>query len=158
MSSTMKCVGLRVLLMSLPMLAFAASPRSPLGGTYSVNHTSAEGKTVSVIISFRLFNNTAAEIKNATLMLADHQPAMPPRTPPAPGVIPPRFNNHGTVKIAAIGSHQELVIKDAKFSVPALEYQQWQRGAHPVFAVSYTDKGTRVEEPIELVRMDGGAL
>ena len=158
MLSRVKCAVFCASLLLLPLIAFAGSSRSPLGGIYSVKQTTEQGKTILVTISFRLFNRTDSEIKNATLMLADHQPVMPSKTPPTPGVMPPRFNNHGTVNLTAIGSREELVVKDAKFSVPALEYQQWKRGARPVFVVTYISKSGRVEAPIELVRMDGGAL
>lgn len=163
----MKWAVLYALLFSLSLLAWAANARSPLGGTYSINRSSAQGKTVTVTMSFRLVNISEADLKNATLMVADHQPGMLPSTPPEKGAVLPRYNNHGTVNLPVIPSRsREVVIKDATFTIPAIEFQQWKKGEHPVFVLTYQAEGRQVElptdlvrrdEPTDLIRRDGGA-
>ena len=158
MLSRVKCAVFCVSLLLLPLIAFAADARGPIAGTYLIKSTRQNGKAVNLTISFRLFNHSTGDLKNASLMLADHMPALPSKTPPTPGVLPSQFNNYGAVSIPAIASHKELVINNAKFSIPALEYKQWQAGAHAVFVLTYVEKGSRVEVPVQLMEMHGGLL
>jgi hypothetical protein len=146
---------LLVSLLSLPLLALAADTRSPLGGTYSIKQASAEGKTITVTMSFRLINVSDTDLRNATLTVADHQPAMLPLEPKEEHTALPRYNNHGSVNLPVIASRShEVVIKDAMFTVPAIEFEQWKKGERPVFMVSYQLGGKHVEAPARLVRRD----
>src|ERR1700736_505993 len=98
-SKIMKCVGL-LLLLALPLAAFAASGPGSLGGSYSIKNVVQQGANVKVTFNFRLVNYTNAEIKKITIMLSDPLPPAqrPPAPGPAAGTAPPMLgNNHGTV-------------------------------------------------------------
>ena len=153
MSQTRKCAIALLALASLCLFAVAENhPGGAFAGSYSIRNVVDQGQTVHVTMDLRLFNGTDTDLKNASLILSDHQRALPPKGGIAPGAALP-LNNHGSAKIVAVRTHRDLQLKDVTFHVPAFEYQQWQRGAHPVFVLSYqTSNGGHVQMPVQLVR------
>lgn len=153
-----KCATALLALAALCSFALAANHPGAFGGSYSIQNVSEQGQTVRVTMNFRLFNGTGADLKNASIILSDHQPALPPKGGVAPGAMAPGsfampVNNHGSAKIVAIRTHRDLELKNITFHVPAFEYAQWQRGAHPVFFLSYqAANGGQVQMPVQLVR------
>lgn len=148
------CIALLLAIFSLCMFVIAENSLMSFTGSYSIRNVVNQGKTMQVTMNFRLFNASNADIKNATIILSDHMPALPPKGGPAAAGPMMPVNNHGTAKIAIARTHRDLELKNITFNVPAFEYQQWQRGAHPVFVVSYlAANGRPMQMPVELTRV-----
>jgi hypothetical protein len=135
------------------LLALAATPVLAKGlrefaGFYRILQATNLGNTVEVRISLRVFNYSEADVQNATILLTSCLPHAP-WAGEAWEKEQPSFQG---VALRA-KEHRAVAPLEATFTVPALEYALWLKGAQPHFVIYYQDaSGEPHHREIELMR------
>jgi hypothetical protein len=109
-------------------------------GSFRVQNV-REGATVECDVSVRLINFSGAFVQNAVVTIEDH------------GLKPlgKSADFQGSIAAAKLPYKRGVDLHGA-FTVPLLEYQQWQRGAVPNMVVTYTNAaGQQAHDHVELV-------
>ncbi len=144
-SRLFRCLCLPCLILCLALAAPARNTGN-FGGDYRILHVAEQGDNVEVRVSLRVINNSGADVKAATISLSSSLVSSPrgeafdweKEQRPFRNVTL-HFNEH---KIVA-----PLV---GTFTIPASEYERWQRGG-PNFMIDYQDaSGEQRHQRIEL--------
>jgi hypothetical protein len=109
-------------------------------GTFQLQNV-IQGTAVQFDLKATIQNVSGAAIQNATVTIA------------SPGIRPMPLQAadfQGSITGVKVAYHK-LVTLSGTFTVPLLEYQQWQRGAMPNMIISYTNAaGQQVHDHVEL--------
>jgi hypothetical protein len=118
-------------------------------GDFQVRNVIDEGATIKFELHVKVFNFSGADVKDATLALAD---------PRAAGRDPDASDYQGSITNVSIGYRKSIEL-DGSFIVPLREYREWQRGAAPHLVVAYADEaGKELRSAVELKPAVGGGL
>jgi hypothetical protein len=117
-------------------------------GEFQVRKVVDEGSVFHFDLHVQVFNFSGADVKDATLTLADRRP----------GANPDAIDYQGSFREVSIAYRKSIVL-DGSFTVPVREYHAWQHGAAPYLAVTYRDEaGNERRSPVELKPAIGGGL
>jgi hypothetical protein len=118
-------------------------------GEFQVRNVVDEGSVVRFELHVKVFNFSGADVKDATLTLADRRPGANPAA---------AIDYQGSFTNVSIGYRKSAVL-EGSFTVPVREYHAWQRGAAPYLVVTYLDEsGNELRSPVELRPPMGGGL
>jgi hypothetical protein len=160
-------VAVAAFLAALGAARVLAKGAREFAGFYRILQATNRGDKVEVRISLRVFNYSEADVKDATISLASFLP----HAPGAPGEMSrpdPLFRSAPHALAAGeswekaqpsfqgvalrVNEHQVVPPLEGTFIVPALEYQQWLKGAQPHFVIDYQDaSGKPHHQAIELM-------
>jgi len=127
-------VALAALLTTLGAARVYAKGAREFAGFYKILKVTNQGETVEVRISLRVFNYSEADVKDATISLESFRPH-PPGVGEAWEKEQPSFRG----LTLHVNERQATAPLEATFTVPAREYQLWQKGARPRFVIDYQD-------------------
>lgn len=114
-------------------------------GEFQISNVVDENDTVTFNLHVQVFNRSGADLKSATLTLADRRP----------GRDTDANEYQGSFENVSIADQKSLVLHGS-FRIPAGEYRMWQHGAAPCLVVSYvSDAGEDAHSVVELLRTDG---
>ncbi|MBV9609046.1 MAG: hypothetical protein JO187_05765 [Acidobacteria bacterium] len=126
-------VALSVLFAIIPLNAAGGG----LQGYFNYRQVSVSNNQVVLTVDVAILNRTGGDLQNAIISVRN---SFDPRTTLA---------SFPAISILA-GKMTDL---SQVLNVPQSEFQQWQRGARPMFFISYTDvSGTTVQQPLNLFR------
>ncbi len=149
------------LALSLALTALANSVH--FAGTYHMTNVTKQGDMVQMKLSLRVVNYSGAEVTGATISLKSSLPhassndtehAAPAglAAPAAPGTEWEKSQPTFQGVTLHVNEHKKVAPLEATFTVPALEYEQWIKGARPNFVIEFQNaEGKTVQEPVELV-------
>jgi hypothetical protein len=117
-------------------------------GEFQVHDVVDEGSAVKLGLHVRIFNFSGADVRDATLTLADRRPG--------PSLDASDYQGSFTnVSIA----YRKSIELDGSFTVPVREHGQWKRGAVPNLVVTYVDEtGKEIRSAVQLKPALGGGL
>jgi hypothetical protein len=133
-----KRLVLALALVLLTALASLAKDGRDFAGSYSLTNVTEQNNEVKLTLTVQVFNNSDADIQQASLVLHQSGPGMTVQ-----GAFPPVkvFRNRTDVRL----SHE--------FTVPREEYHRWQNGMEPRLMVHFMGaNGIEQRRTIQLAR------
>ena len=132
-------------------LAFVVQAKNgrDFAGTYKIVKATEQGDMMEVKVSLRVVNYSEADVKGATISL---------RSSPKGSVMATETWEKEATPFTGVAlnvnEHKKVAPLEGTFTVPAKEYQRWQKGFGPNFVIDYEDaSGKTRHEQIELARM-----
>jgi hypothetical protein len=106
-------------------------------GFYQAHGSSAQGASITVTLSVRIFNPTDAPITGGSLLLRE---SLPPHS---------KLGSLNNVSVPGRGS----VLVAGKFNVPRVEFESWQRGGSPDLTFEFqSSNGKPLSQKVDLKR------
>ena len=140
--------GSAVLALCFTSIPLPAEHGRNFAGEFQIRNVVDEGSIVKFELHVKVVNFSGADLRNATLTLADRRP----------GQSPDVMDYEGSFTDVSVDYRKSIEL-DGNFMAPVREYQQWQRGAAPVLMVTYFDEsGKEHRDPVELRPALGGGL
>jgi hypothetical protein len=116
-------VAIAVVLSVFLLLPAAAQQVSSFTANYQTGKPTTKDNDVRVMLSVRLYNNTANNMRGATVTL----------------VAPSATNKvYATFAEVSVAPGESLALTQS-VTVPLQEYTRWQKGSRPSLAVRYSD-------------------
>jgi hypothetical protein len=141
-------LGSAVLALCFTSVRLAAEHGRNFAGEFQVRNVVDEGSIIKFELHVKVVNFSGADLRNATLTLADRRP----------GQSPDAMGYRGSFTEVSIRYHKSIEL-DGSFMAPVREYEQWQRGAAPALVVTYFDEaGKEHRDPVELRPALGAGL
>lgn len=135
------------LALCLALTALAGNAHNFGGDVKILKVTEEPDNNVKVRLSLHIINNSGADVKDATVTLRSSLVNRPQE-------MPLEWEKAETpIKIDILHFNERKIVKpiDATFTLPAAEYQRWQKNAVPNLMIAYTDEsGTAHYEKIDI--------
>ena len=134
------CLGLFALCCSSHLVA--ENGRN-FAGSYQLRNVHSDGSTVSFELSLKLFNYSGLDLVDGKVTLAGH--FVPPESP--------NVDFRGEFNPVSVKYRNFVNLKGA-FTIPAAEFEQWQKGATPNLVVTYVNNaGESMQNRVELTQV-----
>jgi hypothetical protein len=129
-------LGLALVL--LTALASLAKDGRDFAGSYTLTKVTEQNNEVKLTLTVQVFNNSDADIRQASLVLHQSGPGMAVH-----GAFPP---------VKLFRDHTDVLLSQ-EFTVPSVEYHRWQNGMEPRLMVHFTGaNGIEQRRTIQLAR------